>query len=87
LAFVLFGGKTGFEFMCGVSVLREVREVLRNLPEGSYVIIILFSGNCAVAKILSFFGRICKRGPEIIVRVGWGGGTSDATAPVGSMNI
>jgi hypothetical protein len=48
--------------MCGVSVLREVREVLRNLPEVSYVIIILFSGNCAFAKILSFLDASANEG-------------------------
>jgi hypothetical protein len=45
-------GKTGFEFTCGGSGLREFREVLRNFPEVPYFTIILFSGTCSCQNIV-----------------------------------
>jgi len=69
LAFVIFGWKTWFEFVCGDSVLREVGGVLRNFPEVSYFIIILFSGKCAFFKILPFWTHLQTRAGNI-VRVG-----------------
>jgi hypothetical protein len=62
IAIRTFRGKTGFEFICGDSVVREVREVLRNFPEVSYFVIILFSGTCAFAKILSFCDASANEG-------------------------
>jgi len=46
--------------MCGDSVLKQVG-VLRNFPEVSYFIIILFSGKCAFAKMLSFWTHLQTR--------------------------
>ena len=60
-------GKTGFEIMSGDSVLREVREVLRNCPEVSYFNIILFGGTCAFAKFSSFWAHLANEGRKFLL--------------------
>ena len=53
LAFVRFGERPDLHLCVETRSSGKFRGILWNFPEVSYFIIILFSGNCAFAKILS----------------------------------